>query len=225
MRSCSAKQIFLLLCLLSGGLLLLAPAQTPVSTSAKVRTPLSARRRKPNKQVKAKPVSQESAPPSRFHKEVRIDESDIYRLPPQEERGSEGEVNQGKSSKRLQIGVIRDIQPPLDPLLDAKWFDLERNQKVGVMAIASEGARQIRVRFEGVNLPPRAKLFVYSTKNREEIYGPYVERGPSGTGVFWSPPVEGEGAVIEYVVGGDRADTRPGATPFKISQVSHVFQR
>lgn len=159
-------------------------------------------------------------PPSRIYKFIKLDKSVTHRLPPVAPQAT---PEQGKTGQRLPIGIVRSL--PLDPLAHGKWFDLEPHGQAGILAIISEGAAQVRVHFLAVALPPGAKLFVYSMEDADEIYGPYEGRGPAEEGAFWTPPVKGEGVVIECFspVALPRAES--ASRPFRISEISHVFRR
>jgi hypothetical protein len=157
------------------------------------------------------------APPSRTHKQVRIDEAVTYRLEPI----SPDTPPQGKG-RPLQIGVTRPF--PLDPLAKSKWFDLKGYGQVGIFGLKSAGALQLRVHFIKVALPRGAKIFISSMKNPDEYYGPFEGRGPSGDGTFWTPPVSGEGVIIEYFIPGRSSLPKNSPSPFMVSEVSHIFR-
>jgi hypothetical protein len=157
------------------------------------------------------------APPSRTHRQVRIDESVTYRLEPI----SPNTTPQGKG-RPLQVGITRRLS--LDPLAKSKWFNLERGGQVGIFGIISAGALQLRVHFVKVDLPRGAKIFISSMKNPDEYYGPFEGRGPSNDGTFWTPPVAGEGVIIEYFIPGRSSRSKNSPSPFMVSEVSHVFR-
>lgn len=163
------------------------------------------------------PLKTKEAPPSRTHKQIRIDESVTYRLPPPD--GSAPATGKGRP---LQIGVTRQLS--LNPLEKSKWFSLGRGGQVAVFGIISAGALQLRVRFTDVALPRGAKIFVSSLKNPDEYYGPFDGRGPNNDGTFWTPPVTGEGVMIEYFIPGRSSQPKSGPSPFMVSEVSHIFR-
>ena len=155
-------------------------------------------------------------PPSRIHKEIKVDQSVIYRLPPP------GALPAAKGKGRLQTGGSRPFS--LNPILKAKWYDLGPNGRVGVFGLVSSGAVQVRVHFTDVDLPRGAKIFVYAMKNPDEIYGPFTGRGPSGDKTFWTPPVDGDGVVVEYFAPGSSPRLRDKPPPFLVSAISHIFR-
>jgi uncharacterized repeat protein (TIGR01451 family) len=93
---------------------------------------------------------------------------------------------------------------------------------VRVMGIVTEGALYTRVHFRSLSLPVGARVFVYSMKNTDEFYGPYEGHGPAADGTFWTPPMAGDGVVIEYFA--PKAAAHTAGTPFTVSEVSHVFK-
>lgn len=157
----------------------------------------------------------EKSPPSNIYREIKLRSSDIYRLAPENSRAA-----RKGPTKKIQVGNVRSIS--LNPLTQSRCFDLGNAGHAALMAVVSSGARQVRIHFTKTALPDGARLFVYSLNNVSEIYGPYELRGPSGSGDFWSPPVEGDGVVIEYY--SPRPATRFNKkTPFRVTEISHVF--
>lgn len=156
-------------------------------------------------------------PPSRTHSEVRIDESVTYRPTPP----NRGRVAAPQKGRPLQAGIVSSFS--LNPVTGSKWFNLGRDGQVGVFGIVSTGAAQIRLQFSRAALPRGARLFVYSMKNRDEIYGPYLDREPSKDGKFWTPPVEGDGIIVEYFTPGHSLRSKSGNVPFLVSAISHIF--
>lgn len=159
---------------------------------------------------------QTEAPPSRMHKEIKVDQAVTYRLPPP------GAIPAAKGKGRLQVGVARPFS--LNPILKSKWFDLGPVGRVGVFGLVSSGAVQLRVHFTDVDLPRGAKLFVYSMKNPDEIYGPFTGRGPSGNKTLWTPPIDGDGVVVEYFTPGSTPRLKEKPPPFLVSAISHIFR-
>jgi hypothetical protein len=175
---------------------------------------------RPERYGKAKVKEQskvKDTPPSQTHKQIKIDESVTYRLP----QLNPNATVQGKG-RPLQIGVTRPLS--LDPLAKSKWFSLGGGGQVGGFGIISPGALQLRVHFINVALPRGAKIFISSMKNPDEFYGPFEGRGPSGDGTFWTPPIEGEGAIVEYFTPERAPRSKNSPSPFLVSEVSHIFR-
>ncbi len=154
-----------------------------------------------------------------MYKRIKVDESFLYRLPPLDSGSIAG--GEGKSG-RLQTGVVRSL--PRDVELSVRWFDLEEGGRAGVLGIVSIGAVAMRVRFADVQLAAGEQLFVRSLENTDEVYGPYEGDGLSSDNSFWTPPVVGDGIVIEYF--NSDQQTRAGANilPFRITEINHMFR-
>jgi hypothetical protein len=156
-------------------------------------------------------------PPSRLYDYIERSSVTTYRLPPL----SESEINQRTdATKRLQIGLVRTLPDPLSTSRGTTSFDLPDERQLNIAAFVSEGARQVRLHFTEVDIPVGGRLFIYSAGNRDEVYGPYDGRGPFGDGEFWTPPVEGESVIIEYVAPRAATDMQ---LPFRVTQVNHTY--
>jgi hypothetical protein len=154
------------------------------------------------------------SPPSRTHKFIKVNKAVTYRLPPVDVRAASTQ-----EGRPVRTGLTRPIA--INPLKQSRWFKLGANAEVGILAIISEGARQVRAHVTSADLPPGAKIFIYSSKYPDELYGPFEGRGPNGDGSFWSPPVEGDEIIIEYFTPTPRSKDNP---PFRITEISHVFR-
>jgi outer membrane protein assembly factor BamB len=125
-----------------------------------------------------------------------------------------------KDDKFLRIGVVRSLTTPLDPLADSELYAVTEGY-IRVAGVVSEGATAVRVQFKDMSLPPGARVFVYSPINPNEYYGPYDGRDASEDGTFWTPPVQGDTAVIEYFTPAGSNTTR---SPFTVSSIAHVYK-
>ncbi len=130
------------------------------------------------------------------------------------------EEKRKKDQKYLRIGVVRSLDTPLDPLSDSELYTVSEGY-IRVAGVSSEGAVAVRVQFKDMSLPAGARVFVYSLSNPSEFYGPYEGRGPSGDGTFWTPPMRGDTAVIEYFT---PEKTNLAKTPFKVFSIGHVYK-
>lgn len=164
-------------------------------------------------QVKA---ARGEAPLSNLYAHLKVDASKIKHLPALAAREKQKEP----SEKILRIGVVRTLDGPLSPLTDGSLYRIAEGN-VRVMGIVSEGALYTRVHFTEMSLPAGARVFVYSMKNPDDFYGPYEGQGAAEDGTFWTPPMAGDGVVIEYFTPNG---TQPAGTPFKVSAISHVFK-
>lgn len=132
---------------------------------------------------------------------------------------SPSEQEKKKDQKRLQIGIVRSLDTPLNPLSDSELYTVTEGY-IRIAGIVSEEAVGIRVQFKDMALPPGARVFVYSLSNPDEFHGPYEGRGPTGDGTFWTPAVRGDTAVIEYFTP-TKSDS--GNNPFSVLSIAHVY--
>ena len=157
------------------------------------------------------------APLKLLYSYLKVDQAMVERLRPP----TAAELRKESSAKILRIGVVRSVGRPLDPMSSGRLYQVGADD-VRVMGIVSEGALYTRVHFRSMSLPVGARVFVYSMKNTDEFYGPYEGHGSSEDGTFWTPPMEGDGVVIEYFA--PHARERAAGTPFTVSEVSHIFK-
>ncbi len=125
-----------------------------------------------------------------------------------------------RMGKIQQNGIIRNLEPLLRLSSDNIAFDVSGG-KVYLSGVVSEGAKSIRVKFEKMNLPEGARIFVYPVENRDEFYGAFGNKSALADGTFWTPPVQGDGIIIELFVPSD-AKT-PAQDYFQIKEISHNF--
>jgi hypothetical protein len=90
-----------------------------------------------------------------------------------------------------------------------------------VWTAATESARAaaLRVHFTNFNLPANAELYIYNADG--EAFGPYRDRGPNGSGDFWSNTVSGSLAFLQLRIDGKAA--KLGG--FEIADIAHLTPR
>ncbi len=125
-----------------------------------------------------------------------------------------------KDQKLLQIGVVRSLEKPLDPLSDSELYTVTEGY-IRIAGIVSEGAVGVRVQFKDMSLPPGARVFVYSLSNPDQFHGPYEGRGPSEDGTFWTPAVRGDTVVIEYFTPTKNDSAK---SPFSVLSIAHAYK-
>ena len=130
------------------------------------------------------------------------------------------EQKKTKDDKLLHIGVVRPLLTPLDPLSDSDVYTVDEGY-IRVAGVVSEGAVAVRVQFKDMALPAGARVFVYSPTNPNEYYGPYTGRGASEDGTFWTPPIHGDTAIIEYFT---PAGSSSAKTPFRVDSIAHTYK-
>ncbi len=130
-------------------------------------------------------------------------------------------ANSVDGTKRLQIGVGRDIAP--SPDRSSAWLVWERVPG-GVAAhwqVTSPAAAALRVGLVASRLSPAAELRFAGAGGMGTVYGAFTARDAvNGDPVFWSPVLEGETALVEIFV----ADWgTPRDVEITLAQVSHLF--
>ena len=166
-----------------------------------------------------KPLASKAAhgevPFRKVNAKLEVSHAKVKRLPQLNKQ-----TEKGKSDKLLHVGVVRSLKTPLDPRTDSDVHVIHTGV-VRIAGVVSSGALAVRVQFRDMSLPAGARVFVYSMSNPDEYYGPFEGHGVSQDGTFWTPPVSGEGIVIEYFV---PAETEPAYVPFKVSEVAHIYR-
>ncbi|MGQ0761242.1 MAG: pre-peptidase C-terminal domain-containing protein [Acidobacteriota bacterium] len=156
------------------------------------------------------------APLRKLYDYLTVDPAMTKRLPALDEREKEKKL----PNKVLRIGAIRNLPNPVKGSTDGASYQIAEGD-VRVFGIISEGALYTRVQFVKMTLPKGARVFVYSMNNPNEYYGPYEGRGLSEDGTFWTPPMKGDGVVIEYFV--PKGAEGIQGMPFKVSRIGHVY--
>ena len=115
-----------------------------------------------------------------------------------------------------QIGVNRSVA--VSPTTRAQKFVNPDGSQIIVVIIKSSGASGIGVHFGNFALAAGEKVYVYGPAADSVIFGPFTNKGPWGSGEFWSGTVVGDTAVIELHT---RTDEK--RTGFEIFEISHIF--
>jgi hypothetical protein len=115
-----------------------------------------------------------------------------------------------------QIGINRSVE--VSPTTRAQKFVNPDGTHVSVLIIRSSGASGVGVHFRNFALADGEEVYVYGGGSNSIVFGPYTEKGPWGSGEFWSGTVDGDTAVIEFYKNTD--ETQQG---FDVSEVSHIL--
>jgi Trypsin-like peptidase domain/FG-GAP-like repeat len=115
-----------------------------------------------------------------------------------------------------QIGVNRSVA--VSPTTRAQKFVNPDGSQIIVVVIKSSGASGIGVHFRNFALGAGDEVYVYSPSADSIVFGPYTNKGPWGTGEFWSGTLVGDTAVIEFYT---RTDEKKRG--FDIFEISHIF--
>jgi FG-GAP-like repeat/Trypsin-like peptidase domain len=130
-------------------------------------------------------------------------------LPPMDVRSVTMEAPNQIGSNR-SVAVSPNTQPQ-------KLVNADGSQLV-VLIIKSSGASGIGLHFRDFDIPPDAEVYVYGPATDSIVCGPYTDRGPWGTGEFWSATIPGDTAIVEFY--SKSGDSGKG---FEIFEVSHIF--
>jgi hypothetical protein len=115
-----------------------------------------------------------------------------------------------------QIGVNRSVD--VSPNTRAQKFVNPDGSQIIVLTIKSSNASGIGVHFRNFSLADGEEVYVYGAGTDSIVFGPFTEKGPWGSGEFWSGTVEGDTAVIEFYKKTD--ETGQG---FEIFEISHIL--
>jgi Trypsin-like peptidase domain len=115
-----------------------------------------------------------------------------------------------------QIGVNRSLA--VSPKTRAQKFVNPDGSQIIVLIIKSSGASGIGVHFRNFALAGGEEVYVYGLAPDSIVFGPFRDKGPWGSGEFWSGTLAGDTAIIEFY-------TRTGENgkAFEIFEVSHIF--
>jgi hypothetical protein len=115
-----------------------------------------------------------------------------------------------------QVGINRSVE--VSPNTRAQKFVNPDGSQIIVLIIKSSGASGIGVHFRNFALAEGQKVYVYGATPDSAVFGPFTNKGPWGSGEFWSGTLVGETAVIEFYT-----STPDNEKAFEIFEVSHIF--
>ena len=115
-----------------------------------------------------------------------------------------------------QIGVNRGVE--VSPNTRAQKFVNPDGSQLIVLIIKSSGASGIGVHFRNFALADGEEVYVYGAATDSIVFGPFTEKGPWGSGEFWSGTVDGDTAVIEFY-----KRTDENGHGFEIFEISHIL--
>jgi hypothetical protein len=87
-----------------------------------------------------------------------------------------------------------------------------------VLIIKSSGASGVGVHFRNFALADGEEVYVYGAATDGIVFGPFTDKGPWGSGEFWSGTVDGDTAVIEFYKRSDE-----NGQGFQIFEISHIL--
>jgi lysyl endopeptidase len=87
-----------------------------------------------------------------------------------------------------------------------------------VLIVKSAGASGIGVHFNNFALADGEEVYVYGASSDSIVFGPFTDKGPWGSGEFWSGTVDGDTVVIESYTRTDE-----NGQGFEIFEISHIL--
>ena len=115
-----------------------------------------------------------------------------------------------------QIGVNRSVE--VSPNTRAQKFVNPDGSQIIVLIIKSSGASGIGVHFRNFALADGEEVYVYGAATDSIVFGPFTDKGPWGSGEFWSGTVDGDTVVIEFY-----KRTDENGQGFEIFEISHIL--
>jgi hypothetical protein len=115
-----------------------------------------------------------------------------------------------------QIGVNRSVE--VSPNTRAQKFVNPDGSQIIVLIIKSSGASGIGVHFRDFALADGEEVYVYGAGADSIVFGPFTNKGPWGSGEFWSGTVDGDTVVIEFYTRTDE-----NGQGFGIFEMSHIL--
>ena len=126
------------------------------------------------------------------------------------------DVRSAKMDKPNQIGVNRSVA--VSPKTRGQKFVNPDGSQIIVQIIKSPRASGMGVHFRNFELAEGEEVYVYGARDDSIVFGPYTDKGPWGSGEFWSGTVDGDRVVIEFYKRSDE-----NGQGFEIFEVSHIF--
>src|SRR2546430_8553679 len=115
-----------------------------------------------------------------------------------------------------QIGVNRSVA--VSAKTRAQKFVNSDGSQITVLVIKSSGASGVGVHFRNFALAAGEEVYVYGPAVDSIVCGPYTNKGPWGSGEFWSGTIVGDIAVIEFYT-----RTNKTGKGFEIFEASTIF--
>ena len=115
-----------------------------------------------------------------------------------------------------QIGINRSVE--VSSNTRAQKFINPDGSQISVLIIKSSSASGVSVHFRNFALADGEEVYVYGTAPESIVFGPFTDKGPWGSGEFWSGTVDGDTIVIEFY-----KRTNESGQGFEIFEISHIL--
>jgi hypothetical protein len=171
-----------------------------------------------------------------LQRDLLLDSADLAGIAPievtvtDEQRNSVPQTAETMQQK-LRVGLVKQIHVPMRFAKRELTARAAAHDVFGGIRARAEGgfrwagavrapeAAALRIHFVDFNLPEGAELYVYTKGGM--AFGPYIGRGPNGTGEFWSNTVAGAEVVLQLDAA---AGTAPSFTVAGVGYLTEAFK-
>jgi hypothetical protein len=122
-------------------------------------------------------------------------------------------------SQRMRVGIAK----PAGVEVDFEDVQAGPSGYTWTAAAESTNAVAMRIHFTDFSLPAGSELYVYNTMG--EIFGPYTDNGPNGSGDFWSHTVTGSFVYIQVMHKGEVSRKMLKDSHFVVQDVAHMGEK
>ena len=157
----------------------------------------------------------------------------VYRLPPptptelsQVEGADDAVDEEGPGLPVRQVGIGRDVAQLAGGALEAPallWQPTADGGRAAALAVASEGAKALRVRLVIEGAPPGLEVRVYDAAGTAAtvvaVPAHQLSTAGEGSAELWTPTVRGDATTVELYL---PAGTEPGELKVSIPVLSHL---
>ena len=106
----------------------------------------------------------------------------------------------------------------MSPNTRAQKFVNPDGSQIIVLIIKSSGASGIGAHFRNFALADGEEVYVYGAATDSIVFGPFTDKGPWGSGEFWSGTADGDTVVIEFY-----KRSNENGQGFEIFEISHIL--
>ena len=126
--------------------------------------------------------------------------------------------NQPSENKLKPFRFAHPFEVNLTPENSGEWLQGENGYYIWKITIRSAGAKSINLIFEEFNLPPNARLFLFS-ESENHILGAFTSANNKSSGKFAVSPVMGDEITVQYEIPENYIQNKH----FKIFRVNHDY--
>ena len=125
----------------------------------------------------------------------------------------------------LKVGVVKALAAKIEVagLSRRQMRPTADGGLVWAKAVKADGAGGVRLHIQGLSLPRKAELYVYSRKG--EAFGPFTGTGPNRNGSFWTTAVFGSEAILQLRFNGPVRNADLRAASFRVAEAGLITVR